>query len=318
MHCTYFVPHRRTGRKPRKQSRQGSDAREEIDTHGEPETGLSLELGRGLGLGGDYGLHLEQSLGSTASSHGSSTVGDIGTPGFLEIVDEHTQPTSAEGLGNSPWSVSSVGCDAWQPFALPADMFAPYVQVFLHRLYPVFPIFDAKHFTQMILTVRLRRAGNDAEAAKACEAYSLLCTAAAAVLVTLNLTDQRALERALSVVPHDPASSDWSGQDVSFCPADYFVAEALQVRQSWDFVDEPSEQTLMTSFFLFAYFGNASRSRRAWYYLREAVGFALAVGLDDPNSYTRFESADAQRRCRIFWLLFVTERFVSVYGNGCA
>lgn len=162
----------------------------------------------------------------------------------------------------------------------------------------------------MIMMNRLRRGSNEADAAKACEAYTLLCTIAATVLVTLNLTSQQALEGALQTVPSDSAWADCGGQQVTFYSAASLVSEALQIRHRWDFVDEPSEETLMTSFFLFAYFGNASRSRRAWYYLREAVGFALAMGLDDANAYTALEFEDAQRRCRIFWLLFVTERYV--------
>jgi hypothetical protein len=85
----------------------------------------------------------------------------------------------------------------------------------------------------------------------------------------------------------------------------------MQARQQRGFIEEPDEWTVLTSFFLFAYHGNLNQSQLAWYYLREAIGFIEALGLDEKNTYTGLDMETAQRRCRIFWLLFITERSVA-------
>ncbi len=84
----------------------------------------------------------------------------------------------------------------------------------------------------------------------------------------------------------------------------------MQARQQRGFIEEPDEYTILTSFFLFAYHGNLDQPRSAWYYLREAIGFIQTLGLDEAATYADFDMETAQRRCRIFWLLFITERWV--------
>ncbi|PNY29703.1 sucrose utilization protein SUC1, partial [Tolypocladium capitatum] len=55
-------------------------------------------------------------------------------------------------------------------------------------------------------------------------------------------------------------------------------------------------------------YGNLDQSRSAWYYLREAIGLAQSLGVDDASSYVGLDAETQQRRRRLFWLLFITER----------
>jgi hypothetical protein len=83
----------------------------------------------------------------------------------------------------------------------------------------------------------------------------------------------------------------------------------LQARREYDFIEQMDESTIMTSFFLFAYYGNLDQSRSAWYYLREAIGFAQSLGLDSSETYSDLSAESQQQRQRLFWLLFISERY---------
>jgi hypothetical protein len=179
---------------------------------------------------------------------------------------------------------------------LPLSAFIPYVQLFFERLYPVFPVMDKATIMDLLLSV------DDESQQLPAGFYSFLASLSAAVIVQLN--DTR-LEPAQSLTSNFEAG-------VSLPPifsAQFFVLQSLQLRQENGFIEDANEWTILTSFFLFAYYGNLDQSRSAWYYLREAISFAQILGLDDMNCYLGLDSKTHQRRQRLFWLLFVTERF---------
>ena len=68
----------------------------------------------------------------------------------------------------------------------------------------------------------------------------------------------------------------------------------------------------MTSFFLFAYYGNHEKHAKAWHYLQEAITFAENLNMDDESSYGKLDPVEAQWRRRLYWLLFITERAYAV------
>lgn len=192
---------------------------------------------------------------------------------FDAFLDSLTPPQDMSPQLQEPlYPVLEVGAD----WAVPATTFTPYLSLFFARLYPVFPILD---HNALVL---------DDNTTLSWPQYTLLSSLAAAVTVQLNLT----------IVPaHDP---------------EFWISQTLRAREQWDFTSDADESTIVTSFFLFAYYGNRNRSSRAWYHLREAIGFALAAGLDDAERYAGLEGRVGQRRCRLFWLLYITERLVSL------
>ena len=66
----------------------------------------------------------------------------------------------------------------------------------------------------------------------------------------------------------------------------------------------------MTSFFIFAYYGNKESSDKAWHYLQESISFVEILEMDDENSMLKLDPLEAQWRRRLYWLLFITERYV--------
>ncbi|KAK3386722.1 hypothetical protein B0H63DRAFT_520797 [Podospora didyma] len=95
----------------------------------------------------------------------------------------------------------------------------------------------------------------------------------------------------------------------------YFLDECIAVRQSYDFVQDLSISTIISSFWLSTSFFEISESRKSWYYLREALTFALDLGLQDDATYEGLNPEDALCRQRVFWQLFVTERSFAVLRN---
>jgi hypothetical protein len=129
--------------------------------------------------------------------------------------------------------------------------------------------------------------------------YCFLTALSAAVIVQLNVTESLSGLNSQALNPEMMPLS---------CSASFFARESLRARGDCDFIECADEYTTLSSFFLFAYYGNMEQSRSAWYYLREAISFALSLGLDDPETYLGLDAETHQRRRRLFWLLFVTER----------
>ncbi|KAF3178054.1 hypothetical protein EYR41_006435 [Orbilia oligospora] len=91
-----------------------------------------------------------------------------------------------------------------------------------------------------------------------------------------------------------------------------FISQSLSIRQQSDFIDAPTVNWILTSFFIFSYYGHLERHTSAWYYLREAISFSLELKLHVEEPFCRKDPGESQRRKRIFWLLFVTERGYAV------
>jgi hypothetical protein len=81
------------------------------------------------------------------------------------------------------------------------------------------------------------------------------------------------------------------------------------MRSTLDIAEEPDLDTLLTSCFLFSANANLERHNQAWFYLSQSISFALALQLHDEQAYSKISYVDAQLRRRIFWLLFILERY---------
>ena len=182
---------------------------------------------------------------------------------------------------------------------LPLSCFVPWTRVFLDRLYPVFPVVE-RH--GLLETLSLPREAITPSMLRFFAAMS------AAVIVQLNLDVFQEGEDARGTGDSFACFSRSAGTLFPRLSAKDYVAECLGSRQRRDFIDETDEWTVLESFFLFSYYGNLNKSKAAWFYLREAIGFALTLGLDREESYSILNPESSQRRRRIYWLLFITER----------
>ncbi|MCJ1376176.1 hypothetical protein MMC20_007416 [Loxospora ochrophaea] len=85
------------------------------------------------------------------------------------------------------------------------------------------------------------------------------------------------------------------------------LEETLRVRKAYDYLETPTIATVITSFFLSAGCFGLDRHNSAWFHLREATTLTHILGMHEESSY-RLDDADAPRKRRLYWLLFVTEK----------
>jgi hypothetical protein len=199
---------------------------------------------------------------------------------------------SLSGTWTGAWMENPINITADQ---LPRSVFVTYVELFLERLYPVFPVVDPN-----ALRAALQEDPLVAPHPIPPSVYCFLTALSAAVIVQLNV------DAPLPGFDSQPLGPE--GMVPVSYSAHVLASESLRARRECNFIECADEYTILTSFFLFAYYGNMERSRSAWYYLRESIGFALNLGLGEPETYLGLDTETQQRRRRLFWLLFVTER----------
>jgi hypothetical protein len=130
------------------------------------------------------------------------------------------------------------------------------------------------------------------------EAYALAGSVCATVIAQLHLRQLRLSRQHRSI-------SDLSGV------AEAFARHAQGLRDQHSYRESESTDSLLTAFFLHIYFANTERIRAGAMYLHEAIAQLSLQKLHRPETFE--ELADEQRELmlRIFWLAFVTERYLS-------
>lgn len=92
-----------------------------------------------------------------------------------------------------------------------------------------------------------------------------------------------------------------------------------RLRRQFDVVDNISLDAVLTSFFLFAAHGNLEEHDHASFCLSESITMAFSLGLHNEETYIGLPKDERELRRRIFWLLFVTERYIGgAWEDGLA
>ena len=89
------------------------------------------------------------------------------------------------------------------------------------------------------------------------------------------------------------------------------MEESVRMRKAFDYIEGPTVDTIITSFFLFGCCFGLNKHNTGWLHLREATALAQILGMQDENTYLFDDVVETSRKRRLFWLLFVTERQVS-------
>jgi hypothetical protein len=87
------------------------------------------------------------------------------------------------------------------------------------------------------------------------------------------------------------------------------VEETVRVWNSYDHKDNPTLTDVLIAFFLSAAYFGLEKANAAWIHLREAITLAQLLGMHDEATY-RVGDIDGTSRRRLFWLLFVSERYL--------
>ncbi|KAK6345778.1 hypothetical protein TWF718_007684 [Orbilia javanica] len=248
----------------------------------------------------DHGYHICTQVDDSRAYHGfiNNTMDDLAAQGAVGEKNLSTKDLVGDAFIYEP-SICPSPVTARTPTNITFSIFAPYIKLFLEYLYPIMPVFD-RNILLADLTFRI-----DDPSLLSLEEMALFSALSAAVIVQLNIIaeDENATPKG------SPLDFDGAKDPTKMgTTAESFISQCLSVRQRSNFIDSPTINWLLTSFFLFDYYGNLQEHTTAWYYLREAMGLALELRLDVEELYRTEEPSESQRRKRIFWLLFITER----------
>ncbi|KAF4955756.1 hypothetical protein FGADI_4327 [Fusarium gaditjirri] len=165
-----------------------------------------------------------------------------------------------------------------------------HVRLFQRFLYPIMPVVDDD-----ILADAARL--DDLPPSR----YALILAICAATRMQLRL-DKRIdnCENDLNAqIPSEPRLT-----------GDMLVNLAEKSLRQYSVIDDTTLDSVLVSFFLFASYGNLNDPRHAWFYLNQSITLAQSLDLTKESGYYGLPDEQREKRRRVFWLLFVTERQV--------
>jgi hypothetical protein len=198
-------------------------------------------------------------------------------------------------LVSSPESTESTGESANGRILPHARRLSPqillaHVNVYLKYLFPIMPVVRGDE---------LRLDSQQPERLSP-QRYAFLASLCAATHIQLKLDGANPVPEHVRLQSFDDGHSLVSGEKL--------LAEAVRARGECDIVEHISLESLLTSFFLFASYGNMDKQSHAWFYLCQATSMAFTLGLQRESTYADIDVEEAEERRRVFWLLFITER----------
>lgn len=87
------------------------------------------------------------------------------------------------------------------------------------------------------------------------------------------------------------------------------LAEAVEARRACNYYENPCHVSVTTSFFFFGCYFCLEKHNTAYFHLREATTLALLMGMNQEATYAAGDVVESAFTRRLFWLLFVTERY---------
>ncbi|KAL9006110.1 MAG: hypothetical protein Q9188_001130 [Gyalolechia gomerana] len=155
------------------------------------------------------------------------------------------------------------------------------------NMYPTMPILQNEQLWRLIVEMH-----------NSVEAYCLLCSFCAFMLIQPGIESKAG--HAIKTLESSLLNNTSLGRTL--------LDGALRRRKGHDYIENPSANAVITSFFVFGCFFGLDKHNTAWFHLREATTLAQTIGMQDEKTYIGFDWAESARMRRLFWLLFVTER----------
>lgn len=199
-----------------------------------------------------------------------------------------SQPPSQSPLMSHQSQLQPQNQSRSQSGRLSAMVILAHINVYLKYLYPIIPVVNSEQIL------------NDSQQPEhlTAQRYAFVTALCAATHVQLQLDAMI-----------DPSSSSAYYDSSLALSGIEILTEATNARNECNNIcEQVTLESLLTSFFLFAAYGNLDRQDQAWFYLSQATSMALTLGLHREATYSAFGEEEAEERRRVFWLLFVTER----------
>lgn len=187
----------------------------------------------------------------------------------------------ADGLSNLDTKMTNISFD---------ELF-PFLQMYQSWFYGIWPVLSIDNLTGRILETLKENKPDEGF-----YAYALGCAVCAAISRRIN-----------SVTSDEPIKIPNSHQP------NYFAAEVLRIRYLNNHRDKPCEDTLLSCFFLYCYYGISDGGiPSAISYLREAISIAQILRLHDINIYTDMGEQEVHRMRKVYYMILITERYMCI------
>jgi hypothetical protein len=206
-----------------------------------------------------------------------------------ELRETQRQTTLSTKVANRLNGLHSPPCSpslAPTPGLLTNEIVKECIDFFFANMYPTLPILHRQRLEQ-----QARFADRDIDT------YCLLTSLCAFMMIQPGMA-----------IPGDPLGLD-SMPGANLVSGTMLMEETLRVRKGYDHLESPTLGSLVTSFFLFGCYFGLDLHNKAWFHLREATTLAHILGMNKEETYLQFDAIESSRRRRLYWLLFVTERY---------
>ena len=187
-------------------------------------------------------------------------------------------------MGSPPGTPSYVPT----PGMLPPELIENCAEFFFVHMYGTMPILHRDQLRQIISEIN-----------SSMEAYCLVTTLCAFMLIQPGIAGN-----------NGPMTDDATNTNTNTNPrmGSALMEEAIRVRKGFDYIENPTVESVITSFLLFGCCFGLNKHNTASNHIREATGQAHNLGMQDEQTYVYGDLFENSRKRRLFWLLFVTER----------
>jgi hypothetical protein len=178
------------------------------------------------------------------------------------------------------------------PGLLTGEIVKECIEFFFANMYPNMPVLSRQRLEQQAVYMEQNL-----------DTYCLLAALSALMMIQPGMS-----------IPGDPYGLD-SMPGANIVSSTVLLEEAIRVRKGFDYTENPTLNTLCTSYFLFACFSGLEMHEKAWFHLREAATMIHISGMNKEETYIQFDEVESSRRRRLYWLFFVTERWVFLQSH---
>ncbi|KAL9931838.1 hypothetical protein V8E36_009388 [Tilletia maclaganii] len=168
---------------------------------------------------------------------------------------------------------------------LSESVLVPHIALYFERLHPIMPVFSRSWIFGKL---------DNGEQHTSVDFAAMLLAMCALALIQ----PQEAKERATARMRVRQAKA--------------LLEESVRLRNAVLFGKDPTLESTMTSFYVFACLFGLGEDNPAWFRLHEAVALGLLLKLHEPKAYANLQRDEQERRLRAYWLLVITERAYSL------
>ncbi|KAI8692455.1 Zn(2)-C6 fungal-type domain-containing protein [Fusarium sp. Ph1] len=211
---------------------------------------------------------------------GSSRSPEGPTPASAQVITQHDAFNTALPL------INHLPERPGQSRLLSVSLIA-HIQLFLKVLFPIMPVINGDELL--------------ADAARLEELppsrYALILALCAATRMQFGIDNAPIGEGPEVDIPLEPQLT-----------GEMLIRLAETSLRQYNVIDDTTVDSMLASFFLFASYGNLNNPRHAWFYLNQSISLAQLLDITRETGYHDLPDMEREKRRRVFWLLFVTER----------